>query len=117
MTVRRNDDKIFRQNFMPTASFNVYQKGFKLKILSYGPLHLGNQTVSALVLICLKSLKSTASSPVGLVTDDIANCCHASTFLQTKVRYTLLYQVFIKGQLISECLLGVIDFPKKQRKI
>ena len=22
-----------------------------------------------------------------------------------------------KGQLISECLLGVIDFPKKQRKI
>ena len=25
--------------------------------------------------------------------------------------------VIYKGQLISECLLGVIDFPKKQRKI
>jgi hypothetical protein len=25
--------------------------------------------------------------------------------------------LFVKGQLISECLLGVIDFPKKQRKI
>ena len=24
---------------------------------------------------------------------------------------------FTKGQLISECLFGVIDFPKKQRKI
>ena len=25
-------------------------------------------------------------------------------------------QSLIKGQLISECILGVIDFPKKQRK-
>ena len=24
---------------------------------------------------------------------------------------------YSKGQLISECLLGVLDFPKKQRKI
>ena len=24
---------------------------------------------------------------------------------------------YCKGQLISECLLGVIDFPKKQQKI
>jgi hypothetical protein len=30
------------------------------------------------------------------------------------------FEIFMnsfKGQLISECLLGVIDFPKKQRKI
>jgi hypothetical protein len=27
------------------------------------------------------------------------------------------YHDYIKGQLISECLLGVIDFPKNQRKI
>ena len=25
--------------------------------------------------------------------------------------------IFLKGQLISECLLGVIDFPKNQQKI
>ena len=28
-----------------------------------------------------------------------------------------LINELIKGQLISECLLGVIDFPKNQRKI
>ena len=30
------------------------------------------------------------------------------------VKLTLM---LLKGQLISECLLGVIDFPKKQQKI
>ena len=41
-------------------------------------------------LICVKSLKSASSLPVGLVVDDIANLCHASTFFQTKVMFTYI---------------------------
>ena len=39
-----------------------------------------------LVLISAKSLKSASSLPVGMVIDDVANCCSASTFLQTKIK-------------------------------
>ena len=38
-----------------------------------------------LVLISAKSLKSASSLPVGLTIDDVANCCSASTFLESKV--------------------------------
>ena len=37
------------------------------------------------ILICLKSLKSAASAPVGIVLDDKENVCHASTYFQTEV--------------------------------
>ena len=37
--------------------------------------------------------------------------------MSTKALQKYLDSTYYKGQLISECLLGVIDFPKKQQKI
>ena len=39
-------------------------------------------------------------------------------FLDIRIRiWFIWFFLHFKGKLISECLLGVIDFPKKQRKI
>ena len=37
-----------------------------------------------MVLAAFKSLRSASSVPAGFTLDDVANCCHANTFLQTK---------------------------------
>jgi hypothetical protein len=37
--------------------------------------------------------------------------------LLTLVKHSFRDKTLFKGQLISECLLGVIDFPKNQQKI
>ena len=92
----RKMNTIFNQNitFFSILSKNSFAKrsyyiNYFLSLTQDSNLSQKSQSILqknlALVLICLKSLKSTASSPVGVVTDDIANCCHASTFLKTKV--------------------------------
>jgi hypothetical protein len=51
-----------------------------------------------LALVALKSFKSVASVPIGIVLDDVALCCHCSTFLNTKVISEAdPGRIFIKG--------------------
>lgn len=60
----------------------------------------------SLVLICARSLRSASSLPVGIVMDDISNCCSASTFLQTQVSdpiWRRCYDAFLT--FMAECFV------------
>ena len=73
--------------------------------------------------VMVKMIKSSASwmwkTTFFIQTSDwILYSCEQKHVLLFRKSEICLFKVSItKGQLISECLLGVIDFPKNQRKI